>query len=138
MRRGFRACDRRRALNIPHRGEIWLADLHHPWSGDEPSTQTRPCLVVQTDLLNDANHPTTVVIPGTSRINRDTFGDAFPLRVPIMRMNEDGLLTRETDLLIDQIRSIAIHRLIGKAPIATVTAQQLIRVQEALQLVLKF
>ncbi|HCL27480.1 MAG TPA: type II toxin-antitoxin system PemK/MazF family toxin, partial [Candidatus Latescibacteria bacterium] len=53
----------------PQRGGIYLADLN-PRRGTEPG-KTRPVLVLQTDLLNGAGHPSTVVFPLTSRIIDD-------------------------------------------------------------------
>lgn len=96
-----------------------------------------PCLVMQTDLLNGVGHPSVVVIPGTAKIYRESHVDAFPLRVAIMRQQDGGGLIRETELLIDQIRAITQRRLVGHAPLGVLSEDQLKRVQEALQLVLK-
>jgi len=43
------------------RGEVWLADLNPP-HGTEPG-KTRPVLIVQSQALLDAGHPSTYVIP---------------------------------------------------------------------------
>ena len=43
------------------RGVLYLADLS-PRVGTEPG-KVRPVLVVQTDLLNEADHPSTWVLP---------------------------------------------------------------------------
>ena len=45
------------------RGEIWVAQLE-PKKGSEVGKQ-RPVLVFQTDLLNDVQHPTVIVLPIT-------------------------------------------------------------------------
>ncbi|RLD88235.1 MAG: type II toxin-antitoxin system PemK/MazF family toxin, partial [Bacteroidetes bacterium] len=41
--------------------DIWLADLN-PRLGTEPG-KTRPVLVVQTNLLNQVFHPSTLICP---------------------------------------------------------------------------
>ncbi|MBW2403836.1 MAG: type II toxin-antitoxin system PemK/MazF family toxin, partial [Deltaproteobacteria bacterium] len=47
-------------------GTLYIADLN-PARGSEPGKH-RPVLVVQTDLLNQANHPSTWVLPCTTRL----------------------------------------------------------------------
>lgn len=88
---------------MPDRGEIWLADLR-PQRGTEPG-KTRPVLIVQAQALVDAGHPSTLVIPLTTRL----VDDAEPLRV---RVQGAGRL-RDSDLLIDQLRAIDNRRLRG-------------------------
>ncbi len=41
--------------------EIWLADLN-PTIGTEAG-KTRPVLIIQTNLLNEIPHPSTIIIP---------------------------------------------------------------------------
>ena len=41
--------------------EIWIADLN-PQIGTETG-KTRPVLIIQTDLLNRAQHPSTIICP---------------------------------------------------------------------------
>ena len=48
------------------RGVLYLADLN-PRAGTEPG-KVRPVLVIQTDLLNEAGHPSTWVLPCTTRL----------------------------------------------------------------------
>ena len=50
-----------------HRGWLYLADLS-PRRGSEPG-KTRPVLVIQTDLLNETSHPSTWVLPCTTRLS---------------------------------------------------------------------
>ncbi|MGB5479092.1 MAG: type II toxin-antitoxin system PemK/MazF family toxin, partial [Thermoanaerobaculia bacterium] len=45
------------------RGALYLADLN-PRRGTEPG-KIRPILVIQSDLLNEAEHPSTWVLPCT-------------------------------------------------------------------------
>lgn len=118
------------------RGQIWMVDLTPQTFPAEPGKRERPCLVMQTDVLSDAAHPTTIVIPGTSQIYRDAHGDGFPLRVPAGRLQKPGESPKETDLLIDQIRAISNDRFMGIAPIGSLSRQQIKRVEEALKHVL--
>ena len=79
------------------RGQIWEVDFEPQAHKEEPSKRIRPALVIQTDLLNNAGHPATIVVIGTAKVRRDQ--DYFPLRVALT--NQPGL-AQGTDLLIDQ------------------------------------
>ena len=87
--------------------EIWIADLN-PRIGTEPG-KTRPVLVVQTNLLNKVNHPSTIICPLTSKIKKG----AEVLRVRIKKA-EVETLQQECDIMIDQIRAIDNKRLTRK------------------------
>jgi mRNA interferase MazF len=91
-----------------NRGEIWLADLN-PRHGTEPG-KVRPVLIVQSQALIDAGHPSTYIIPLTTRL----VDSAEPLRI---RVAATGRLPRDSDLLIDQMRAIDNTRLI-RGPMA--------------------
>ena len=111
---------------MPDRGEIWLADLH-PRRGTEPG-KTRPVLIVQSQALLDAGHPSTLVVPLTTTLVED----AEPLRV---RVPAAGRLRQESDLLIDQLRAIDNRRLI-QGPLTRLPAGFMERVGRAVQEVL--
>ena len=111
---------------MPDRGEVWLADLD-PRRGTEPG-KTRPVLVVQSQALLDAGHPSTLVVPLTTALVED----AEPLRV---RIPAAGRLRQDSDLLIDQLRAIDNRRLI-QGPLAQLPAGLMERVGRALQEVL--
>lgn len=98
----------------------------------EPGKRARPSLVIQTDLLNDAGHPTTVVIPGTT----DVEADAYPLRVFLGKIQKPGETPQDTDLLIDQIKAISNDRLMGEGPLATVSLNHMKKVEGALKVIL--
>lgn len=86
--------------------QIWIADLN-PRSGTEPG-KTRPVLVVQTNLLNQTKHPSTIVCPVTTNvINNSTI-----LRVHLSK-GTAGVL-QDCDIMMDQIRSVDNKRLIKK------------------------
>lgn len=79
---------------MPDRGEVWVADLS-PTTGIETG-ETRPALIVQAQALLDAGHPSTLVIPLTTRL----MSGAEPLRI---RISAAGDLQRDSDALIDQL-----------------------------------
>jgi mRNA interferase MazF len=104
------------------RGEIWLADLS-PRRGAEPG-KAKPVLIVQAQSLLDANHPSTLVIPLTTRL----VDDAFPLR---LRIRAAGKLQRDSDLLMDQIRAIDNVCLI-QGPLTQIAPALMEAIEEAL------
>jgi len=113
------------------RGQIWEVDLEPQSHKEEPGKRRRPALVVQTDLLNNSGHPTTIVVVGTSQTRRDK--DYFPLRVAL---TSQAGLPLETDLLIDQVRAVSNRRFMGDQPLTTLNTAQLKRVEDALKLLI--
>jgi mRNA interferase MazF len=111
------------------RGEIWAVDFEPQTHRQEPGKKERPALIVQTDALNKAGHPTTIVIPGTSNVESLSPDDNFPLRV---RIQKTGALKHDTELLIDQVRAIANTRFMFRY--AMVQINHLKKVEEALRL----
>jgi mRNA interferase MazF len=86
--------------------EIWIADLN-PQIGTE-SGKTRPVLVIQTNLLNKIQHPSTIVCPITSYIKKES----EILRVHLKKGTAN--LHQACDIMIDQIRAIDNKRLTKK------------------------
>jgi mRNA interferase MazF len=86
--------------------EIWIADLN-PQIGTEPG-KTRPVLVIQTDLLNKIPHPSTIVCPITTKVEKDADILRVHLKKGMANLNEN------CDIMIDQIRTIDNTRLIKK------------------------
>lgn len=82
---------------------LYLADLN-PRVGTEPG-KVRPVLVIQTDLLNAAGHPSTWVLPCTTRLSGENL-----LRVVLPR----GIAGNREDceVMIDQSRAIDNRRLV--------------------------
>jgi mRNA interferase MazF len=113
------------------RGQVWEVDFEPQTHKEEPGKRGRPALIIQTNILNAAGHATTIVIPGTSQIYRDAQGDGYPLRVAVGKL---GKSTQETDLLIDQIRTISNQRLRGDKPLAVLARPHMKRVEDALKL----
>jgi mRNA interferase MazF len=93
------------------RGEVWVAHLG-PKSGRTPG-KTRPVLLVQAQALIDADHPSTLVIPLTTKLAND----AEPLRI---RVQAQDRLREDSDLLIDQLRALDNRLLVG-GPLAKLT-----------------
>ena len=113
------------------RGQVWEVDFEPQTHKEEPGKRGRPALVVQTNILNGAGHATTIVIPGTTQVYRDAQGDAYPLRVSLGKLNK---ARDETDLLVDQIRTIANQRFMGDKPLAELSRTHMKRVEDALRI----
>lgn len=113
------------------RGQIWEIHLEPQSQKEEPGKRKRPALVIQTDLLNNSGHPTTIVVVGTCQVRRDK--DYFPLRVALPQ--QPGLAL-ETDLLIDQVRAISNRRFLGDQPLTTLNTAQLKRIEDALKMLM--
>lgn len=84
-------------------GDIWLANLN-PSKKTEPG-KVRPVLIIQSQYLLDVGHSTTIIIPLTTNL----IDDAEPLRI---RITAEERLQHDSDLLVDQVRSIDNSRLI--------------------------
>lgn len=98
-------------------GEVWLANLN---SG---RGTIRPVLILQNQALLDADHPSTLIIPLTTNL----IDDAEPLR---LRIPAQGGLTKESDLLVDQLRAIDNKRLI-QGPLLQLGEEMLKQVYQA-------
>ena len=79
------------------RGSLYLADLN-PRRGSEAG-KTRPVLVIQTDFLNEAGHPSTWVLPCTTRLSGENI-----LRVSLPRGIAGN--RRECEVMIDQSHAV--------------------------------
>ena len=108
------------------RGEVWLADLN-PRRGTEAGKK-QPVLVVQSQDLLNAGHPSTLVVPLTTGL----IDDAEPLRI---RVASTERLRRNSDLLMDQLRAIDNRRLV-EGPLARFEKALMERVDVALAAVL--
>ena len=92
--------------------EIWIADLN-PQIGIEAG-KSRPVVIVQTNLLNKIEHPSTIVCPITTNVQDDAEILRVHLKKGMANLNED------CDIMMDQIRAIDNKRLIkkvGKLPL---------------------
>ena len=89
--------------------EIWIADLN-PQIGTEAG-KTRPVAVIQTNLLNDIHHPSTIICPITSKVEKESTILRVLIDAGIANVREN------CDVMIDQIRAIDNKRLIKKVGI---------------------
>lgn len=105
--------------------DIWLANLN-PASGSIPG-KVRPVVIIQSDLLNNQLE-STIVCPITSNV----IEEAKILRVHIPK----GQLDTESDILVDQIRTIDNGKLIQK--ISRLNYDQIKRIKKSLEIVLDF
>jgi mRNA interferase MazF len=85
------------------RGTLYLANLS-PRVGTE-SGKVRPVVVVQNDLLNEVGHPSTWILPCTTRLTGESV-----LRVELPR----GIAGNQDDceVMIDQSRAIDNRRFV--------------------------
>ena len=104
-------------------GVLYLADLRRT-QGTE-SGKLRPVLVVQTDLLNQVGHPSTWILPCTTRLTGENL-----LRVSLPR----GIAGNAADceVMVDQSRSIDNRRF--RKPLGILPKAILREVKEKLRL----
>lgn len=86
--------------------------------------------MIQTNILDAACHASTIVILGTTQVYRDSQGDGYPLRISIGKASK---LKEETDLLVDQIRTISNRRLMGERPLIELSRAHMKRVEDVLR-----
>lgn len=84
--------------------------------------------MLQSDLLNEADHPSTTVIPLTTRL----VDAAAPLRIRVARR---GSLNADSDAMIDQVRTIDNRRFTGE-PFAAMSAGEMAEIEEYLKIIL--
>lgn len=97
------------------RGHLYVVDFN-PRVRTKPG-KLRPALVVQSNLVNDAGYPSTIVIPTTSKLVEDPGILRFRLR------KGEGALDRESDLLLGQLIAVAnesFTKEIGSLPGSTI------------------
>lgn len=106
--------------------EIWIADLN-PQIGTEPG-KTRPVLVIQTNLLNKIQHPSTIICPITTNVKKGS---------EILRVHlKKGIanLLQPCDIMVDQIRAIDNKRLTKKLGILPQELNE--KIKENIQIIL--
>ncbi len=108
------------------RGGIYLANFN-PSTGTEPG-KIRSCIVMQSNLLNEAGHPSTTVLPLTSQL----IEDAAPLRYRISARDE---LESDSDIMLDQTRTID-NRCITSDMLTILTEKEISEVEAYWRIVL--
>ncbi len=84
--------------------------------------------MLQSDLLNEANHPSTTVLPLTTQL----IDDAEPLRY---RIKSRDKLKSDSDIMLDQTRTIDNRRMTA-AVLTTLSSAEIIEVDILWQTVL--
>ncbi len=108
------------------KGEIYLARLN-PKKGNEIG-KLRPILIFQTNLLNECEHPTTIILP----ISTYLIDDSYPLRY---RINKRDNLEKNSDILCDQIRAIDNQRIIPNI-LTKLSLREILEVNKQVSIVL--
>jgi len=108
------------------RGEIYLANLN-PKRGNEVG-KLRPVLIYQTDMLNEVAHPTTTILPLTTKLTEST----WPLR---FRIGQRERLEHESEVLCDQIRTIDDRRIITER-VASLSMEEMLILDHQMKIVL--
>ncbi len=86
--------------------DIWLVNLN-PSRGTEPG-KIRPAVIIQTNLLNQTEHRSTLICPITSQLS----AEENILRVRVGTTSTG--LDQESEILVDQIRALDNQRFIEK------------------------
>lgn len=107
--------------------DIWVADLNPV--GETVPGKIRPVVVLQTNNLNKVGHPSTIILPITSVV----FKESELLRINLLPDAENGL-EKESAILIDQLRAIDNKKLINKIGKVSVSLHQ--RIKKAISIVL--
>ncbi len=93
------------------RGYLYVVDFN-PRVRTKPG-KLRPALVLQSNLVNEAGYPSTIVIPTSSKLVEEPGILRF-------RLHEgDGALERDSDLLLGQLIAVAnesFRKEIGNLP----------------------
>jgi len=81
------------------RGHLYVIDFN-PRIKTKPG-KLRPALVLQSDLVNEAGYPSTIVIPTTTRLIEN------PGILRLRLKKGQGGLARDSDLLLGQLIAVA-------------------------------
>jgi mRNA interferase MazF len=81
------------------RGYLYVVDFN-PRIRTKPG-KLRPALVLQSDLVNEARYPSTIVIPTTTRLVENAGILRFRLK------KGQGAIARDSDLLLGQVIAVA-------------------------------
>ena len=105
---------------------IYSANLN-PNFGTEPR-KIRPVVVIQSDVLNEANHPSTIICPITSNLLTST---------PTLRINlnrKSNKLRKNSAILVDQTRAIDNKRF--RKCVGKLTNSQAQKLEEKIRIIL--
>ena len=105
--------------------EIWIADLN-PQIGSE-TAKTRPVLIVQTNLLNEVEHSSTIVCPITTKVRNAEF-------IRIFLDSKKNNLFEDCEIMMDQLRAVDNKRFIKK--VGNISPEKIEEVKASLKIVL--
>jgi mRNA interferase MazF len=108
--------------------EIWLANLN-PSRGTEPG-KIRPVVVIQTNLLNQTDHPSTLILPISSQLTPEE--NILRVRLSMGKSRLD----KESEILIDQILALDNRRFLEK--LGTLEAKEIAEIRSKLKAILDF
>lgn len=101
----------------------------NPARSTEPG-KIRPAVVIQTNLLNHLDHPSTLICPITTQLS----AEENILRV---RLNSEGTgLEKGSEILIDQIRALDNRRFLEK--LGKLNTEKALELREKLGAVMDF
>lgn len=81
------------------RGHLYIVDFN-PRVRTKPG-KLRPAVAIQSNLVNEAGYPSTIVIPAATRLVEN------PGLLRLRLRREQGGLTRDSDLLLGQLIAVA-------------------------------
>ena len=93
-------------------------------------SEVRPVVIIQTNFLNEINHPSTIICPVTAKINNKT--DISRIRIAKGNFG----LYKNCDIMPDQIRAIDNSRMIKK--IVLLSDELKLKLKENIGIVLDF
>lgn len=101
----------------------------NPARSTEPG-KIRPAVVIQTNLLNHLDHPSTLICPITTQLS----AEENILRV---RLNSEGTgLEKGSEILVDQIRALDNRRFLEK--LGKLNTEKALELREKLGAVMDF
>jgi mRNA interferase MazF len=108
--------------------EIWLVNLN-PARGTEPG-KIRLAVVIQSNLLNQLDHPSTLICPITSRLSLEE-------NILRVRLGAKGIgLEQDSEILVDQIRALDNRRFLEK--LGNLNLEKALELREKLKAVMDF
>jgi mRNA interferase MazF len=113
--------------NYPKQYEIWIVNLD-PSTGSEPG-KSRPFVILQSDILNQAGHTSTI---GCAISSQHKAGVSL-IRLAVEPTTLNGLL-KTSYILCDQVRAIDVSRL--KERIGTIDGNSIKQLNESIKIIL--
>ncbi|MDP2903351.1 MAG: type II toxin-antitoxin system PemK/MazF family toxin [Methylovulum sp.] len=110
------------------RGNVHLVNFN-PSKGTEAG-KIRPALILQANALNDADHPSTLVLPLTTQIH----ANAQPLRFNLAARDA---LNQASDVMLDQARAIDNQRITSE-PLTSLSEGEMATIERYMKIILGF